>query len=89
MSLPLAEHLQRYRDDIARQLQEVEGRRASLTASWYRLRENWQGEGADAFHQAFHRALSRFDRQAERLQRMLPQLDVALENLRAHFNSEG
>lgn len=89
MSAPQTERLRDYRDDIARRLREVEHRRENLITAWHRLRQAYQGEGAEAFNQQFQRAIRRFEQQAQRLHLILPRLDAMLEQLTAQSQSEG
>jgi uncharacterized protein YukE len=83
MSALQIERIRAYRDDIARRLQEVEHRRENLIAAWQRLRQAYQGEGAEAFNQQFQRAIRRFEQQAQRLHLILPRLEAMLEQLTA------
>lgn len=90
MTMPMfSDRLQRYRDDIARQLQDLEARHETLNSAWHRLRTVYQGEAAEAFQQAFQRASLRFEAQTQQLHYILPKLDATLETLAAKQQSEG
>lgn len=89
MSALQIEQLRSYRDDIARRLQDVELCHENLVAAWHRLRQAYQGESAEAFHQQFQRASRRAEQQAQRLHLILPRLDAILEQLTAQSQSEG
>jgi len=85
---PLAVALREYREQLERHLAALRDRHQQLQAAWLRLRDIYEGEGAEVFAQAFETASAHLDEYATRGLEITQQLERKIEELR-RFQAAG
>ena len=79
---PLVVALGEYRSQLEQHLASLRERHQQLQTAWLRLREIYEGEGAEVFSEAFETASRRLEDYADRGQDIACQLERKLDELR-------
>jgi uncharacterized protein YukE len=85
---PLLVALGEYRSQLEQHLAALRERHQQLQTVWLRLREIYEGEGAEVFSEAFETASRRLEDYADGGQDIARQLERKIDELR-HFQAPG
>ena len=86
MSRELRIGLREYQRTLERQLVNLNDQKSRLDQAWSRTRMVYEGDGADAFEAAYHRAMTMLAQYSDAISTIMPILNERLEALE-HFDS--